>query len=63
MARSTGVDVVRGEGLVDAVTGVDCIVDTASGPSPEQAAAAAFFTTAARNLHSAGERAGARQPP
>lgn len=58
MARSTGVDVVTGEGLADALTGVDCIVDTASGPSPEQAAATAFFTAAARNLHRAGERAG-----
>jgi uncharacterized protein YbjT (DUF2867 family) len=58
MARSTGVDVVSGEGLDDALTGVDCIVDTATGPSPEQDAATEFFTTAARNLHRAGEAAG-----
>jgi hypothetical protein len=37
------------------------VVDAATGPSPEQAAATEFFTTAARNLHEAGERAGVRR--
>ncbi len=37
------------------------IVDAATGPSPEEAAATEFFTTAARNLQAAGERAGVRQ--
>jgi hypothetical protein len=30
---------------------VECIVDTATGPSPDQQAATEFFTSAARNLH------------
>jgi uncharacterized protein YbjT (DUF2867 family) len=58
IARSHGVDVITGEGLAAALAGVDCVVDAATGPSPEQDAATAFFTTAARNLQEAGERAG-----
>jgi len=61
ISRSHGVDVITGEGLADALTGVDRIVDAATGPSPEEAPATAFFTTATRNLHEAGEQAGARQ--
>src|SRR6266516_7583545 len=58
MSRSGGVDVVSGEGLEEALAGVECIVDAASGPSPDQEAATEFFTAAARNLQEAGERAG-----
>ncbi len=58
MSRSTGVDVITAEALDAALAGVDCIVDAATGPSPEQDAATEFFTTAARNLHDAGTRAG-----
>lgn len=61
MSRSAGVDVITGDGLADALAGVDCIVDVASGPSPEQEAATEFFTTAARNLQEAGERAGVQR--
>jgi len=60
MSRATGVDVITGEGLADALSGVDVVIDTATGPSPEQDAATQFFTTAARNLHEAGSRAGVR---
>jgi uncharacterized protein YbjT (DUF2867 family) len=60
MSRSTGVDVITGDGLADALAGVESIVDTATGPSPEQEAATTFFTTAANNLQEAGERAGVR---
>ena len=56
-----GVDVITGCGLAAALTGVECVIDAAAGPSPEQQAATAFFTTAARNLHQAGQRAGVRQ--
>jgi uncharacterized protein YbjT (DUF2867 family) len=58
MSRSTGVDVISGEGLDDALIGVGAIIDAATGPSPEQQAATEFFTTAARNLQQAGGRAG-----
>ena len=61
MARSTGVDVVTGAGLAEALAGVECVIDTATGASPEQQAATEFFTAAARNLHAAGERAGVQR--
>jgi uncharacterized protein YbjT (DUF2867 family) len=61
MSRSTGVDVISGDGLAEALVGVDTIVDVATGPSPDQQTATEFFTTAARNLHAEGERAGVRQ--
>lgn len=58
MARGVGVDVITGEGLAEAVAGATCIVDAATGPSPEQRAATEFFTTAAANLQAAGSAAG-----
>jgi uncharacterized protein YbjT (DUF2867 family) len=61
MSRSQGVDIITGTGLADAMVGVECIIDVATGPSPEQQAATEFFTTAARNLHAAAERAGVRR--
>jgi uncharacterized protein YbjT (DUF2867 family) len=61
MSRSTGVDVVTGEGLSEALAGVDCVVDAASWPSPEQGPATEFFIAAARNLQEAGERAGVQR--
>jgi len=61
ISRALGVDIVTGAGLADALTGVECIVDVSSGPSPEEAPATEFFTVAARNLHEYGERAGVRR--
>lgn len=58
ISRSRGVDLITGDGLLDALAGVECVIDVATGPSPEQDAATEFFTTAARNLHRAGEAAG-----
>lgn len=58
ISRKDGVDVITGSGLAEALAGVQCIVDAATGPSPEQEAATAFFTTAARNLQEAGRKAG-----
>jgi uncharacterized protein YbjT (DUF2867 family) len=60
IARSRGIDVVSGEGLDDALAGVETIIDTATGPSPDQEAATEFFTASARNLQRAGAEAGAR---
>ncbi|HUB98365.1 MAG TPA: hypothetical protein VMS11_00920 [Solirubrobacterales bacterium] len=59
ISRSSGVDVISGEGLAAALEGVDLIIDGATGPSPDQAAATEFFTTAARNLQQAGAEQGA----
>jgi uncharacterized protein YbjT (DUF2867 family) len=61
MSRSSGVDIITGAGLAEALAGVECIIDVATGPSPEQEAATQFFTTAARNLIAAGERAGVQR--
>jgi nucleoside-diphosphate-sugar epimerase len=61
MSRSQGVDVITGEGLAAALAGVDCIIDAATGPSAEQRVATEFFTTAARNLQEASQRAGVRR--
>jgi uncharacterized protein YbjT (DUF2867 family) len=61
MSRATGVDVITGDGLAAALAGAECIVDVATGPSPERQAATEFFTTAAGNLHEAGERAGVQR--
>jgi uncharacterized protein YbjT (DUF2867 family) len=58
MSRSNGVDVITGEGLAEALVGVQAIIDVTSGASAEQAAATEFFITAARNLQEAGARAG-----
>ena len=61
MSRSQGVDVITGSGLAAALAGADCVIDTATGPSPEQEPATAFFTTAARNLQEAGQEAGVQR--
>jgi uncharacterized protein YbjT (DUF2867 family) len=60
ISRSKGVDVVSGEGLDEALGGVETIIDTATGPPPDQEAETAFFTASARNLQRAGAEAGAR---
>jgi len=61
MSRSTGVDVTTGEGLAEALEGVECVIDAATGPSPDQGAATEFFTASARNLQRAGAAAGAKR--
>jgi uncharacterized protein YbjT (DUF2867 family) len=61
MARSAGVDVITGDGLAEALAGVECIVDLATGPSPDEQAATEFFTTAARNLQEQGREAGVQR--
>jgi uncharacterized protein YbjT (DUF2867 family) len=61
MSRATGVDIITGAGLDAALSGVEVIVDAATGPSPEQQAATEFFVTAAHNLQKAGVRAGVRR--
>ncbi len=61
IARSKGVDVVSGDGLYEALAGVETIVDAATGPSPDEASATAFFTASAQNLQRAGAAAGAKR--
>jgi uncharacterized protein YbjT (DUF2867 family) len=58
MSRSSGVDVVTGDGLAEALEGVATIIDVSTPPTPDEEIATAFFTASARNLHVFGERAG-----
>ena len=43
MSRSSGVDVITGDGLTAALDGAEAIIDVATGPSPDQQAATEFF--------------------
>jgi uncharacterized protein YbjT (DUF2867 family) len=61
IARSKGVDVVSGEGLAEALAGAETIIDAATGPSPDEEEATAFFTASARNLQRAAAAAGAKR--
>ncbi|WP_188196351.1 SDR family oxidoreductase [Nonomuraea sp. SYSU D8015] len=61
MSRATGVDIITGEGLAEALTEVDVIIDVASWHASEQEGATEFFRTSARNLHEYGQKAGVAQ--
>ena len=61
MSRSQGVDVATGDGLAEALAGVEIIIDASSTPSPDQQEATDFFTRSARNLHEAGQDAGVKR--
>ena len=54
ISRASGYDLTSGNGLTEALEGVDLIVDAASSPTPDQQAATDFFTAAAHNLQQAG---------
>jgi uncharacterized protein YbjT (DUF2867 family) len=57
LTRSTGVDLVTGEGLEGALAGVDALVDVTGPASTGTAASTAFFGTVTRNLLAAEQRA------
>jgi len=59
LSRSSGVDLVTGTGLLDALQGVGAIVDATNPETRDGASAAAFFTAVADNLQRAAARAGA----
>jgi uncharacterized protein YbjT (DUF2867 family) len=61
MSRSQGVDLVTGEGLAEALAGVETVIDAASQPANDQDAATAFFTAATRNLQEVGNKAGVQR--
>ena len=61
ISRTHGIDVITGEGLAEALVGVESIIDTATGPSPEQQPATEFFMAATKNLQEAGHRAGVQR--
>ena len=57
-SRSSGVDVLTGEGLAEALAGADALVDVTNSPSFEDGPVMEFFTTSATNLVDAARRAG-----
>jgi uncharacterized protein YbjT (DUF2867 family) len=60
ISRSLGVDLSTGDGLDDALTGVEAVVDASNGPTLSRAETVAYFGNATRNLLAAEERAGVR---
>jgi uncharacterized protein YbjT (DUF2867 family) len=57
---NTGVNVLTGEGLAEALAGAQVVVDVANSPSFEDRAVLEFFQTAGRNLLAAEAEAGVR---
>jgi uncharacterized protein YbjT (DUF2867 family) len=56
---NTGVNTLTGEGLADALSGADVVVDVSNAPSWEDSAVLEFFQTSTRNLLAAEAEAGA----
>jgi uncharacterized protein YbjT (DUF2867 family) len=56
----TGVDIISGEGLKEAMAGTQVVVDLANSPSFEDKAVLEFFQTSGRNLHASEAAAGVR---
>jgi uncharacterized protein YbjT (DUF2867 family) len=57
-SRSSGVDVLTGEGLADALAGADAIVDVTNSPSFEDDPVMEFFTKSTTNVVAAAKAAG-----
>lgn len=57
---SSGVNIITGAGLADALKGADVVVDVANSPSFEDKAVLEFFETAGRNIAAAEKAAGVK---
>ena len=57
---NTGVNTISGQGLKEAMTGTQVVIDLANSPSFEDKAVLEFFETSGRNLHAAETAAGVR---
>jgi uncharacterized protein YbjT (DUF2867 family) len=57
-SRSTGVDVLTGEGLASALEGADVLVDVLNSPDFSDGPVMNFFTTSTTNLVTEAEKAG-----
>jgi uncharacterized protein YbjT (DUF2867 family) len=57
---NSGVNTITGEGLAEALTGCDVVLDLANSPSFEDKAVLEFFETAGRNLLAAEAKAGVK---
>ncbi|GAA4893594.1 uncharacterized protein YbjT (DUF2867 family) [Stackebrandtia albiflava] len=60
MSRGLGVDLITGDGLDDALSGVEAVVDVTNSAAVDRGEAVAFFGTATANLLAAEARAGVR---
>ncbi|NUT97321.1 MAG: NAD(P)H-binding protein [Saccharothrix sp.] len=60
ISRSLGVDLITGEGLDQALTGVDAVVDATNGPALDRDALVDYFATTTTTLLAAERRAGVR---
>ncbi|MDC7335258.1 SDR family oxidoreductase [Streptomyces lydicus] len=58
-SKSTGIDVISGEGLDEAVAGADVLVNLTNSPTFDEASAA-FFQASMDNLLAAGQKSGLR---
>ncbi len=57
-SRATGLDVLTGDGLADALAGAEALVDVTNSPSLEGTPALEFFTKSATNIAAAAKAAG-----
>lgn len=57
-SRNTGVDVLTGEGVADALNGADALVDVVNSPDFSDGPVMNFFTTSTTNLTAAAKKAG-----
>ena len=57
-SRSTGLDVLTGDGLADALDGAHALIDVTNSPSFEADAVMDFFTRSATNIAAAAKAAG-----
>lgn len=60
IARSVGVDVITGDGLADALAGVDAVIDVTNTPATDADQAREFFGAVSTNLMAAEQNAGVR---
>lgn len=61
IARSTGVDLLTGDGLQEALRGADAIIDCSKPPTLDEHEATRWFTTAMHTLGAAAEATGIRR--
>jgi uncharacterized protein YbjT (DUF2867 family) len=60
IARSVGVDLTSGDGLADALVGVDAVIDVTNTPTVDPEEAREFFATTTKQLLAAEHNAGVR---
>jgi len=57
-SRNSGVDVLTGEGVADALNGANALVDVVNSPDFSDGPVMDFFTTSTTNLTAAAKKAG-----